>query len=514
MNHRAWLAALVLLLPAAPAAAQLERLTVPRGTIRVDIGAEFRDYETIWVNGTLSEEYGSPALGSDRIPTLAPADSLLALILNQPGARLSLGSLTARRLVTVGTLGLGAAYGITDRLSIFGRVPIVRARSQVSLALAPGTANAGWNPDDPTFGGGSLNLSFLADLSSALAVLQSKISNGDYSGAQLILAQTTLANGTTLRDRYRAFTIDAGTESPFLPLAGSAEGQALTGIVDGLRNTLTGLSVTSFTSGPALPTDTLTASDLRNFLINPSGPIASLAPSDTHLFLMGDIELGATFGWLDRWDRPGHEGGIRSSVSALVRLPTATLARPENLFGVGTGDKQTDVEVTVTTDLGRGRLGARLAGTYTRQLPATFSERVASPAAPFAPAGDIRSIRRDPGDILRLSVQPYFRVNPSFAFTGAIDHWRRGADGVTYASAGDSIPGVPASVLADGTAADATTLRGGIVFSNTGKPREGSRHLPVEASWSYEGVVASSKGRVPNARVMRAGLRVYVGAPW
>ena len=43
---------------------------------------------------------------------------------------------------------------------------------------------------------------------------------------------------------------------------------------------------------------------------------------DTSLTLMGDIEVGGSFTLMDKWDRNGALGGIRTAVGALVRLPT------------------------------------------------------------------------------------------------------------------------------------------------------------------------------------------------
>ena len=56
-----------------------------------------------------------------------------------------------------------------------------------------------------------------------------------------------------------------------------------------------------------------------------------------------------------------------------------------------------------------------------------------------------------------------------------------------------------------------TLLSAGITYSNPGRLRAGGRGLPVDASWSYERVLRSTKGRVPDTHRVRAQLRMYFG---
>ena len=129
------------------------------------------------------------------------------------------------------------------------------------------------------------------------------------------------------------------------------------------------------------------------------------------------------------------------------------------------------------------------------------------------PAG---SVRRDPGDILALEVRPFYRLARTLAVQAGLQHWTRKADQVSYAITRRRAPWCRRSVLAEATAANATLFSAGITYSNPGRLRAGGTGLPVDASWSYERVLRSAKGRVPDTHRVRAQLqdvfRALVGA--
>jgi hypothetical protein len=108
-------------------------------------------------------------------------------------------------------------------------------------------------------------------------------------------------------------------------------------------------------------------------------------------------------------------------------------------------------------------------------------------------------------------VRPFYRLARTLALQAGLQHWTRKTDQVSYPSPADALPGVDASVLAEETAANATLLSAGITYSNPGRLRRGGTGLPVDASWSYERVLRSTKGRVPDAHRIRAQLKMYFG---
>ncbi len=487
--------------------AQLPAVGVPGGTVRVELEGSLETFDRRFRNGQ-REAYGadlaSPALGSDRIPRLADADARIGRIIGSTSYRLNLGELTSDVLADIGKGTLGLGLGLTDRITIFGRIPLVRTRVQPRLALNSTSADAGLNP------GEAIQLPFFQGFDAALATLSSKLAAGDYDAdpAQRTLAEATLAEGTALRSDLFGLLADPATASPVVPTATSGTGAAVLTRITGLQNTLaSSLAVPGFALAPVLPADPLGDDGLRQVL---SGPLA-LRVGQSRVTFRGDAEAGAALTLVDRWDRGTSRGGFRAAVSGLVRFPTGVREQPDRPLDIGTGDGQTDIQIDLVTDLGAGAFGARLAGTYVRQLPSNVLARVAPPSQPFVGSDRLALIRRNPGDIIAIDVRPFYRLARTLALQAGVQHWNRQADQVSYLSPSAAIPGVDAGVLAEETAANATLLSAGITYSNPGRLRPGGTGLPVDASWSYERVLRSGKGRVPDAQRVQAKLRMYFG---
>ena len=139
----------------APLAAQLEPVGAPKGTFRFDIGGRFASADRRLFDGRRQDylaDFGGPSLGSEQFAGLAGTDSALAQILGQPGYRLNLGRATARGQLTIGAGILGGALGITSRLTLFARVPLVTTRVQARVRLDSTTADGGINGAHPTLG--------------------------------------------------------------------------------------------------------------------------------------------------------------------------------------------------------------------------------------------------------------------------------------------------------------------------------------------------------------------------
>ena len=66
-------------------------------------------------------------------------------------------------------------------------------------------------------------------------------------------------------------------------------------------------------------------------------------------------------------------------------------------------------------------------------------------------------------------------------------------------------------MLAEGTDGKATYVGIGVTYSNPGARHPGGRGLPVDAGWTYERVVSSSRGIVPDVHRIRARFRLYFG---
>jgi hypothetical protein len=491
-------------------AAQLPPLGVPGGVVRLELDGSLSTFDQRFRAGRL-EGYGSDlsssALGSDRIPLLSDAEARIGRIIGNTGYRINLGRLSTDAHGDVGTGFLGLSLGLTRGITLFGRIPLVRSRVQSDFSLDPSSADAGLNPGEAT------QLPFFAEMDAALATLSARLAAGDYDGdpAQRALAQSTLTDATTLRGDLFALLADPATASPALPTATSSAGTALDARVVALQTTLgTNLGINGFSLTPNLPGSALTETEFTQIVSDPAGPIGLRLDQSTSTF-RGDAELGAALTLIDRWDQGAARGGLRLALSGLVRLPTSRRERSDRPLDLGTGDAQTDVQLDLVADVGSGPIGARLSGTYVRQLARTFSTRVTAPSQPFVGADRLRFVRNDPGDIIALGVQPFFRLARTLALQAGLEHWSRGTDTYSYSSPADALPGIDANVLAEESKVNATTLGVGITYANPGGLRRGASGLPVDATWRYERTLRSGGGRVPDTHVVRGQFRVYFG---
>ena len=448
-------------------------------------------------------DLSSPALGSDRIPLLANTDASIGRIIGNSGYHVNLGAYATDAHADVGTGFFGLSLGLTNGVTIFGRIPLVRTRVQSFTTLDPAAADGGLNP------GESAQLPFFSEFDAALSTLSTKIAAGDYDAdpTQKALAQATLADATSLRADLFGVLADPSTASPALPTTTSGAGTALTARIAALQNTLSSnLSVTGFSLAPALPETALTKDELPELL-----SLLDLRESQSPASFRGDAEVGAAVTLVDRWDRGKRRGGLRTAVSGLVRLPTGRREQSDRLLDIGTGDGQTDIQLDVVADIGGGPIGARLTGSYVRQLPANITTRVTSPDQPLVGPDRVALVRWDPGDIIALGVRPFYRLARTLALQVGVEHWSRGADQTSYPSAADALPGVDAGILATNSKVNATLFSAGITYSNPGRLRPGGKGLPVDASWSYERVLRSGGGRTPDTHAMRGSFRVYFG---
>jgi hypothetical protein len=496
--------------------AQFAPLTIPRGRFAL----ELRTYSESWDNRFLGGEkqpagtdFTRTAIGADFFPALAGPEEVLAALSGTPGQILNLGNFSAIQISSQRQFGIGLAIGVTSRLTVSGLVPIRRVRVQTITDLDATAANAGINPADPALGspaGAATTLTFFASFDAALVTLADRLAGGtwDNDPAARAVAEATLAEGQVLRDGLYDVMVNAATRSPFLPTAGSLAGAALTNRISALQQQFsTALGIDGFTGQPAFATDTMTNDGFNAFLSNPEGPVAGsvLAPPLTAL---GDVELGAAYLLLDRSASTPWGGSLRVAANATVRLRTSQLADPDRFFDLGTGDRQPDLEFGMTLDASRGRGALRVSGWYNHQFAGEQVRRIGPPSQPIQSVDRIATLRKKPGDVIGVAILPAYRFTPRFALVGGAEWWRRDADAYQYAEGAVSLDGVDPNLLAVESAASALTLRAGLAWSHPGE--SGS---PLDATVTWERVIAAGGGRVPQSEIVRAMLRIY-GRIW
>lgn len=499
-------------LVAAPAAAQLAPISVPKGLFRIELSGRFDNWDRRYLDGVkqdaASDFIRNPADGR-WLAGLGSSEAALSRVTGVPGLSLSLGKASAAMLVNVGTGGIGAAYGLTSRLTIFGTVPIVRIRVQNQFRLDSTDATAGFNPADATFGdgtGGSTSL-FFTQLDGALATLAARLAGTFYDGDPTVkaLAQQTLTSATALQSNLLLLL----GQSVFLPLSGSPGASALSTTIETLRaRLLNDLSISGFDASPALPTRGPGGEELEGYATEITGPIQGRPFLPPVLSYIGDIEVGAAYTWLDR--KPAAGGvGIRSALVGTVRLRTGQLDRNDSFFDLSTGDRQPDVQGDLVTDIARGRLGARVTMRYVLQLPGRQQRRLSAPDQPIAPIGLLAAVQRDPGEIVEASFEPFVRIGPTLALVAGVRYWSKAADVYTYVPSQTPIDGANPDVLALGSTENGTALSAGLSFSRGGARRDGRAGLPMDASLRLAMVTGSSLGRVPAKQSVTAMLRLY-----
>jgi hypothetical protein len=372
-------------------------------------------------------------------------------------------------------------------------------RVQEVFSVDSTTATAGFNPAHPVFGSGTSG--FLTQLQIALGALNTRIENGTYTGNTLALAQVVFAKGGKIAELL--------SSSPFLPLSGTPAATALLSSVDSLRVRLRDtLGIDLFSPSPDFPTAGIPASGLEDFATNANGPIMAQPFTPPVLRAIGDIEVGAGFAWLDHRSAASR-WLVHSVLQGTVRLRTGRLDRPDALFDLGTGERQPDVQGDLVTDVGHGRLGARVTARYVLQLPGRQERRLSPPDQPIAPATTLAAVERDPGEIVEGILEPYLRIAPHFAVVGGVRHWRKGIDKYKYVLHQDSIPGTTPDVLALGSKENGTVLSAALSFVHDGSRADGKRRMPLDATLRGELVVGSGEGRVPVRQSLSFMLRLY-----
>lgn len=518
MDRYARLGAVLLAMAAAPLSAQLAPVGAPKGALRIDLRGSFESADQRIFQGRTEDylaDFGSSAFGSDRLPQLVTADSLLAAILGPSGNRINLGNQRANGQLTIGTGTIGAALGVTRKLTLFANIPLVTTRVQARVLLDTTGGNAGLNGALPGLGNGqdqSTAATFFNSFAVALQTLDTRITNGSYSGATDSLARAVLARGTALQGQLTALTTDPVTGSPFLPTETSAVGQQIVALVIGLQDTLANaLAVTGFTARPFLPQSPLTDQDFHDALTNLSGPFAAFPLAEAKIARMGDMDVGATYTLIDRFDRPGHLGGFRLAATGLLRLPTGQRDDPNNYLDVGTGEGRYEVGVSGTADAGAGRWGARFSGGYLVRLAALRVRRLTAPGQPYPAANRLTNLRFNAGDIVTLGVRPFYRLAGNLAAHLQADYQRIASDRTAYDRAIDAIPGIDANIFSEGRR---SALAVGVGISYVGRAalecQPGHRcGWPIDASWSYTQVVHGSGDRMVKFRTTRLEIRWY-----
>lgn len=230
---------------------------------------------------------------------------------------------------------------------------------------------------------------------------------------------------------------------------------------------------------------------------------------------VGDVEGWAKLVWLGRQnehDRTLPSGvHVRSAVTGLVRLGTASPAHASRQLAVGTGDDQTDVEAASQWDFIFGRwFWMSLVGRYVHQLPTTRVVRVAPRDDPFASA-ELVNTRIEPGNYYELEATPRLSLGQHFVLGGQYAH--RHDDESNFIAADQGGTADP-SIL-DVASSSSTTYGFGVVYSSVASYVAGRTSIPFEVKFQYsrtdrwgDGIPPSILAE-PKRSTYAIGVRLY-----
>lgn len=501
MNRTLPLALLTLAL-ASPANGQLPFLTAPSGTLRIELGGNFYPTDEEFADGT-RRSLGTPIQAADALG--AGVTGRLADILGRPAGPMSLGSIAANVSHQRSEGIIGLAVGVTSRLTVSARIPIVSTRTESMLEFDSEGSNYGVNP---SVLGNSTSEQWLSQFGVALATLRERRDAGEYNDdpTRLALANQIL---TTAPQWHSAVTdlLVGDQRAIVLPLASSADGTDLLNQATAYRDQLSQeLGVSAPGGAPALPTTPMTQAAFESLREEPGGlgwgPI-----EEQPITGLGDVELRATWALFSRVN-PERNSWLGAWVSGGATLPTGTPPRADRLRDIGSGDGQLDITASGVVETGRGRFGFRAEAEYRAQQPGERTARVGLRDQFILPANTEATLEWNPGDVLSVTARPFFRIADRLALTGSLTWWSRGADEWTPLA---GFTGDPAAVsrMGEGTKASALIWGAGIGYIHDGSHVDGVRRMPVEAGLAIERVASSGSGLVAAPLTTRVWFRVY-----
>ena len=523
-------AALLLVLPAAPARAQSSEVhdrdapLVPRGRLRLDLvptfaswnsrfGLRREDGRTVEEEEPLGLDLTDPA-GTRMFPGIRTLEDDLRALIDDPSYRSRLGATRARVGQDVTRVDLGARLGVFDWLTLGVTLPVVRTLTDIDVHFAPDTIDGdlGLNPAMSQADAVARFLQELVTRAADAQNLAAEVCAADASSRGCADAQSASQGVTEFLDRIQG----ALFASPFFPLAGSPVGLALSGSLAALSQALQRVGLQGIDAPLPFASARPTADDFVNLPANPLSGIAG-APlrSMEGLWQMGDLEMFATVRLLRGEIRDSAEAPPKASYllagGFLVRSGTGKTDDPDIFLDLGTGDGQTDYEgrlFAIATWKSRIRLAAT--ARYGAQSARAIVRRVTPPDAILAPASSRRVLEWTPGSYRSVEVSPQYRLTPELSFTGAYSYFRKDRDRYTLrADASGDLPAVDVSVLELETARTLHEIEAGLRYSTVSAWRQGRAGSPMELSFAVRKAIHGAGGRTPKATRIVLGLRIF-----
>ncbi len=535
------------LLAAAPLPAQRilgpgpDAVTIPRGTLRIALGADHTIQRDRWSDGTLQglgAAFSGDAFGAERLSILGPLQ-LAVRDLGVPDFTASFGASRLDLRQRIFVTPLSVEYGATEWLTLGVRGSLVRSKSEGAFRIRgdSGRATVGLNPLFIGSAVAGTNRATIdrytaasANLTARRAACQSN--PGAAPECPTILAELTavgaLIAGTAqfasgLTAVYGAAGLVGGR--PYVPMAGSTGELALLARIDSLRTAFTRYGISDITPSTGLPLGAqapLGTADVARLLADSTNGFGARSLDGTAITGFGDVVVSAKVKLFDAFGRGSDARfsrdrgfGVRQSVGVEGRFGTGTPAAPGDLLDLGTGTGRDALTIRSSTDVvWSDRFWTTLDVAMTQEAASTELLRV-----PDAPGEALLESWREAavpvrhGRTLDATIAPRWLVNDYLAL-GASWRWLRksadrhaidatvvGPDGSSYQLAGGAL---------DATSAfDVQQVRWHATFSTLAARVRGLDGLALEFSYSHEQAIASGSGIVPKTWVDRLQVRYY-----
>ena len=514
-----------------------------RGTFRLSIGGEWSQYTERFgmanplrpnlADGTLESiatDFSAESLGVSQLTFLSAIQDSLRSLSGVGAFGLNLGRHRVTLSASVRHQPIRLHWAPSSRLVFGVHVPIVRARMS-AFVLGPDTAvaeslsrgNVGFSAEFLTPGAMSL---FRSEADAALLALQATATSGPpalqaQAAAQLaamrplVCGLSTLATSSASDPASPCFVAGSAAPSVLLPVAGSDVGDSITSRLTQSQTSYEatrasfaaqGVTLPPFTAGFALPPAALDSSQLRRFMSDPFAPLAADSITEVVRTGIGDMEVGA-------WFQLADGNSLRSQLQVLVRLPTGTMDSPDALHDIGTGDHQTDVEVSLRNDVVFSQhLWLHAGGRYGVQMADQLERRVTPWYLPFAPFTSRALLDRDLGDYYAVDIVPNWQLDETIGVGIGWHYFHQGATTWSYADPADQARiGLAADVLGEATSVSRMRIGAGVTFNTLPRFMAGRARLPYRVTWSYNSTLWGRGGQVPKAGIMRLEIQAFFG---
>jgi hypothetical protein len=402
---------------------------VTRGAVRLRAAVEWTRIDGIFGPGGSSVLPLGASLTTNldvaTLPLLAAGEATAQALAADPAVTFNAGRLTTSADSRVATVPITVEYGLTSRIALGARIPIVQSRSVLSWQLngrSDSSANVGANPSafHDSDAARAANAAVANALTSARDQLSQNVTfcaaNPGASGcssvnaraaeaAALIAATSSFASGVGAL--YGVSDDEKG--AVFVPIAGSAPQTAIDARLAALRAGYTSFGFNAGT-GALAAAQAAAANAQFQALVQSPDFVGLDSLGTTEQTALGDIELSATALLFNTF---GSTTGmkLRGAAAGVVRLGTGHPARGNRPYDVATGDGQTDIELRSALDMLWGsRLLTTIAGTITVQTGSVETTRLPSvpgsvfgldlPVAGTIKYGNMASIRLNPRYLL------------------------------------------------------------------------------------------------------------------